>query len=130
MDKKLLQDLKEKLEKEKESLEKELASFAKGPARNASGIAGAGGDIKPKGDWDTRYPNFNGGNLEEEADEVQEYARLLPVEHSLELKLRDVNSALEKIKKNKYGKCEKCQKEISIERLKVCPEATFCAKCK
>lgn len=127
MNKKLLQDLKQKLETEKESLERELKNFAKE-------------DTKPKGDWDTRYPKFNGNSLEEEADEFQEYEKLLSVEYKLELKLRDVNSALEKIsaqggpasggKKDKYGKCEKCGKNIGIERLKVCPEAKLCVKCK
>ncbi len=117
MTKKLLQELKEKLEKEKGALEKELKGFAKK-------------DVKPKGDWDTRYPKFNGGGLEEEADEVQEYEKLLSVEYSLELRLKNVDSALEKIKKGKYEKCENCGKKISIERLKVCPEAKLCMKCK
>jgi len=127
MNKKLTTKLKKKLEQQKESLEKELKNFAKE-------------DTKPTGDWDTRYPKFNGGGLEEEADELQEYEKLLSVEYSLELKLRDTNSALEKIsalggsasggKKDKYGKCEKCNKNIDVERLKVCPEARFCIKCK
>jgi len=117
MNKKLQKELKEKLEQQKESLEKELSGFAKE-------------DVKPRGDWDTRYPSFNGSGLEEEADEVQEYEKLLSVEYNLELKLRDINSALEKIKKNKYGKCEKCGKSISPERLEACPEAKLCAKCK
>ncbi len=126
MTKKLLQELKEKLENEKEAIEKELKSFAKE-------------DIKPKGDWDTRYPRFNGGGLEEEADEVQEYEKLLSVEYNLELKLRDVNLTLEKIRRatkgeprqgrGKYGKCEKCEKSIDIKRLKACPEARLCTKC-
>ena len=117
MNKKIITELREKLEQQKESLEKELKNFAKE-------------DTKPKGDWDTRYPKFNGGGLEEEADELQEYEKLLSVEYSLELRLRDTNSALEKIKENEYGKCEKCNKNIDIERLKVCPEARFCIKCK
>ena len=36
---------------------------------------------------------------------------------------------LEKIKKGKYGICEKCGKEIPLERLEVSPEARFCLKC-
>jgi len=116
MNKKILSQLKGKLEKGKKTLEKELSSFAKK-------------DIKPKGDWDTRYPKFNGGKLDEEAQEVEKYISLLPVEHTLELRLRDMNIALEKIKKGKYGICEKCRKKISIERLKICPEARFCKKC-
>jgi DnaK suppressor protein len=47
----------------------------------------------------------------------------------MELRLVDVNSALEKIKKGTYGKCENCGKDIDIERLKVYPEAKFCVKC-
>jgi len=113
----ILKELEKKLQEEKESLEKELKSFAKE-------------DSKPRGDWDTRYPKFNGGGLEEEADEFQEYEKLLSLEHAFELKLRNVNLALEKIKNKKYGKCEKCGKSIDIIRLKVCPEARFCIKCK
>ena len=121
MDKKLLKELKEKLEKEKSQSEEELKKFAKK-------------DEKLKGDWDTRYPKWDGeagsSSLETMADELEEYESLLPVEHVLELKLRDIDSALEKIKKEKYGICEKCGKEIEIERLKAIPEAKFCLKCK
>jgi len=121
MDKKLLKELKEKLEKEKSQIEEELKKFAKK-------------DEKLKGDWDTRYPKWDGeagsSSLETMADELEEYESLLPVEHVLELKLRDIDSALEKIKKEKYGICEKCGKEIDIERLKTIPEARFCLKCK
>lgn len=116
MKKKILENLKEKLEKEKELLEKELSSFAKE-------------DVKPKGDWDTRYPKFNGGKLDEETQEVEKYLSLRPLEHILELRLRDVNLALEKMKKGKYGICEKCGKKITLERLKICPHARFCQKC-
>ena len=111
-----IKKIKEKLEKERSSIEDQLQSFAKK-------------DKKLAGDWETRFPKFNGGNLEEEADEVEEYEALLPIEFSLENRLRDINLALEKIKKRKYGKCEKCEKEISRERLKVYPEAKFCLKC-
>lgn len=117
MEKKLIQELKERLEKKKIEIEKELEKFAKR-------------DEKLKGDWDTRFPKFNGGRLEEAADEVEEYESRLPIEHTLELKLKDVNSALEKIKKGIYGRCEKCGKEIPEERLKVYSEARFCLNCK
>lgn len=117
MNNKLSEELKEKLEKEKESLQKELESFATE-------------DKEPKGDWDTRYPNRENGTMEEEADEVQEYDNLLSLEHNLELRLRDVNLALEKNKKNNgYGLCEKCGKEIEEDRLQACPEARLCMTC-
>jgi DnaK suppressor protein len=113
MEQKLIEELKEKLEISRDSIKKELESFAKK-------------DDSPKGDWETKYPNRENGTKEEEADEVQEYGNLLPVEHSLELKLKNVNDALEKIKIGAYGKCEKCGKEIEEERLKAVPEAKFC----
>ena len=120
MNKKLLKDLEKKLEEQEVSIETELKKFAKE-------------DKKLKGDWDTKYPKFNSGvgsqALEDAADQVEEYVTLLPIEHNLELRLRDINLALEKIKKGKYGKCEKCGKNIKEERLKVYPEARVCSKC-
>ena len=122
MNKKLIEELKEKMEKEGKSIEKELDKFAKK-------------DDKIKGDWDTVFPSFGGGesshgDMEKAADEVEEYSTLLPIEHSLELKLKNINLALEKIKKGEYGKCEKCNKEISEERLRAFPEARTCNNCK
>lgn len=117
MDKKITEELKSKLEEEKKALTKELGSFASE-------------DKNLKGNWDTKYPNRENGNMEEEADEVQEYDNLLSVEHTLELRLRDVNLALEKIAKGNYGICEKCGKKIEQERLLAYPEARLCMECK
>ena len=122
MNQKLLKELKEKLEKEKVRIEEQLKSFAKK-------------DENLKGDWDTLFPKFNGGEagssaLEKAADEVEQYSTLLPLEYSLELRLKNIDLALEKIKKDKYGICEKCGKEIAEQRLKIYPEARFCLKCK
>jgi len=122
MDKSTLKDLEKKLKKEKKEVEKELEGFAKK-------------DDKLEGDWDTRFPKWEGAegstaDLDLAADEVEEYSNLLPVEHILEIRLRNINSALEKIKKGEYGTCEKCGQEISKERLSIYPEAKFCLKCK
>jgi DnaK suppressor protein len=119
-----LKKTEEELEKQKKMIEEELQKFAKR-------------DEKLKDDWDTKFPHFESGAgsqaLEDEAGEVEEYVTKLPIEYSLELRLRDINLALEKIKTGKYGKCEKCQKSIPKERLKASPEArtcTACIKCK
>ncbi len=117
MKKQLLKQLNLKLEKEKQALEKELQVFAKK-------------DPKLEGDWDTHFPKFNKDHPEETANKIEEYSALLPIEYALEIKLQNINLSLKKIKENKYGKCEKCQKEISEKRLKVCPEARTCSKCK
>lgn len=128
--KRLLLQLKGKLEKERGEIEEQLKSFAKKSE-------------KLEGDWDTRFPHFNGeaggAILEKAADEVEEYSTLLPIEYTLEIKLREINLALERIKKaakgeprqgrGKYGICERCQKPIEIERLKFSPEARHCSKC-
>jgi RNA polymerase-binding transcription factor DksA len=116
MKKELIEKLKSKLEEQKKSLKKELESFASE-------------DKNIKGNWDAKYPNREDGDKEEEADEVQEYDNALSLEHSLELKLRDVNSALEKIAQVTYGVCEVCGKELGEERLLACPEAKTCLKC-
>lgn len=116
-----IKELKKKLESEKKKIEKQLEGFAKK-------------DEKLPGDWDTRFPKFDGGEagsaaLEKAADEVEEYSTLLPIEYSFELQLKNVNLALEKIKKGKYGICEKCKKRIEEERLKIYPAARYCLNC-
>ncbi len=120
MKEELIKKLKEKLENEKKELEQQLEKFAK--------------KGKIPDDWETKFPHYNGesgsGALERAADEVEEYEILRSIEQSLELKLRNINLALEKIKKGNYGICEKCGGEIEIERLEVIPEAQFCKKCK
>lgn len=116
MDKKLQEELKKKLEEEKASIQTELEVFAKK-------------DDVPKGDWETHFPNRENGSMEEEADEVQEYENMLGVEHSLELRLKDINNALEKIEKGGYGVCENCGKTIGEDRLRACPEAKTCLRC-
>lgn len=120
MNKGLLKELKEKLEKEKAIIEKTLGRFAKK-------------DKRLKGDWDTIFPKWDGDSgssaLERAADQVEEFSNLLSLEYNLETHLKNINLALEKIKKIDYGKCEKCRKEIKKGRLKICPEARFCLKC-
>mgnify|MGYP001568952804 CR=1 FL=1 len=114
---KIIKELKEKLASEKASLTKELNSFAVE-------------DKNIKNNWDVKYPNRENGSMEEEADETQEYDNLLSLEQNLELKLKDVDLALEKITQGKdYGKCEKCGKEIEEERLSAYPEAKLCIEC-
>lgn len=46
-----------------------------------------------------------------------------------EQELIEINAALERIKNHVYGKCTRCSNEISIERLEIKPEASYCVKC-
>jgi C4 zinc finger domain protein, dksA/traR family len=44
-------------------------------------------------------------------------------------RLKQINSALLRIQEGKYGKCIKCKKEISLERLEAIPYALKCIQC-
>ncbi|MDQ5883049.1 MAG: DksA C4-type protein [Patescibacteria group bacterium] len=122
MEDKLLKELQKKLEAEKILLEKDLSKFADK-------------DKKISYDYDTRFPELDVATRplasDENAAEIESYANLLAIEHALELRLKEVEEALEKIKKNdgSYGKCEQCHKEIELERLKANPAAKICLKC-
>ncbi|MBI2113082.1 MAG: TraR/DksA C4-type zinc finger protein [Candidatus Wildermuthbacteria bacterium] len=116
MDQESLSKISQELQVKKERLEKELSGFAKK-------------DPNLKGDWDSTYPRVPEGNLEEAANEVEQYSTALPIEHSLELQLQDISFALERIAKGTYGTCENCKKEIPEARLMAMPEARFCTEC-
>lgn len=116
--KQFLEEQQEKLLAAKEKLEKQLSGFAKK-------------SDKAPGGWESNMPLFapDSANLEEEADEVEEFSTRLSLENTLENELKKIRIALQKIKKGKYGVCAKCEKPIRKGRLKVYPQAEFCAKC-
>ncbi len=116
MNKEFIKTITAKLQEEKSSLEKELESFAER-------------DKNVKDNWDVKPVKADDTDMEEKAGEMQEYDNLLSLEHSLELKLKDVNHALEKMTAGNYGTCEKCDKGINEDRLMVCPEARLCMDC-
>lgn len=112
LDKKIIGELKEKLLKQKGIIEGELSEFAD---KNK--------DIK--GDWKTKYVNI-GSDWDDNAFEVTEYSTNLPIEHTLELRLKNINGALERISKGTYGFCSADGKIIPLERLQANPETTTC----
>lgn len=114
LSKELLSELQKKLLSEKESLKDELSRIA-----------------KPKtapGDYDTNF-NEIGTDEDDNASEVEEYADNLALENNLEKQLRDINEALVRIANGSYGKCDNCDEEISIDRLRAYPAAKTCIKC-
>ncbi|MBI2450956.1 MAG: hypothetical protein HYV52_01290 [Parcubacteria group bacterium] len=118
LDQKFLEKLESALIKEKKDLENTLSRFAKR-------------DPKLKGDWDTRYPQFGqeiGIYRDEAQDEVEEYDNLVGEEHVLELRLKEVDAALVKMKAGQYGFCEIGQEKIELERLEANPAAKTCLK--
>lgn len=115
---KFIEKIKDKLAKEKALVEKELKNIAKPNEDN---------------DWSANFPKFdndaNSGNLEEATDEVEEFSSLVPISESLEKRLKEINIALEKIKKGGFGICEKCGDKIPRNRILIYPSASFCRKC-
>ncbi len=116
MKKKLKEKLKEKLKKEEKEIKKTLSKFAKE-------------NPNLEGDWETQYPNLGLNDIDTEADEVEEFSNLLPIEHTLELKLKDIKKALKRMEEDNYGICKDCNEEIEEARLRASPEAQKCIKC-
>ena len=120
LNKKFIEEIKEKLEKEKENIERELQEFTRQEKNHL-------------GKRKVIFPHFDGnagsGRLEEGADEVEEYSTFLSIKENLEKKLLNIEKALERIKKGKYGICEKCGRKISEEKLRACPETNLCLEC-
>ncbi len=99
----------EKLLKEKADLEKQLKIVPE--------VTEMGSDVE-------------GEVFEEEADEAEEFVTNAGIKDSFKQRLADINSALDKIQKGTYGKCEKCGMEIASQLLDVSPESRFCKECK
>jgi len=81
-----------------------------------------------EGNYDAKYPNIG----DEEGDNIQEraeYEENIASEQQLEVDLMRVENALKRIKDGTYGKCLKCDKEISEERLMAFPSAENCIEC-
>jgi len=118
MDKKTLAELKKKLEQEQTLLKKDLLKFADK-------------DKKLPDDYDTRFPDLGGrsSSPDEDAKETEMYENLLAIEYALELRLKEVNEALGKIKENGYGHCEICKKDMQLDRLKANAAAKTCMAC-
>jgi len=118
MEKQTLEKFKQLLEQEKKEIEEQLESFAQK-------------DPHVKDDYDAAFPDLGAHqSADEMAQEVSMYESALPMEHAMEQKLQDINLALEKAAKGKYGICENCNEEIPLERLETKPEAKLCVKCK
>ena len=115
-----LNQIEAKLKEERAAIESELLKIAV-PNKNVPG------------DWQSKFPYGNSdsgtASLERQADEVEEYTTRLPLERNLETKLAAVDAAILKIANGTYGKCEKCGKNIPLERMEIFPEARFCIDC-
>jgi RNA polymerase-binding transcription factor DksA len=116
MTQQFIKEMEEKLVAERTRIHSELDNIA---AQNP----------KNKQDHITTFQNF-GEKEDENAAEVEEYSANLTLERTLEATLRDLDSAIERIKKGTYGICKYCNKEIDEKRLRARPESSSCINCK
>ena len=104
---------KTKLEEERTRLQSELSRIAKKDV--------VGDDYHAQVEQIGRAPDEN-------VVEEEQYEAARSVEQSLELQLRDVQSALARIAPGRYGICAKCGEPIEQKRLEVLPSARACLK--
>jgi len=116
MTKEFLKEAEDLLTGEEKRLKEELAEFSKQNPKN-------------KDDFDAQFPNM-GDKEDENAEEVNMFSTNLTLERTLEASLRDVEKALERIKKGTYGTCKYCNKEIDEKRLRARPASSSCIECK
>lgn len=57
------------------------------------------------------------------------HEKTVVLENQLKKDLKEIETAITKIKKGTYGICEKCGKAIDVARLEVKPAAIYCMKC-
>jgi DnaK suppressor protein len=112
-----IKKLKKDLLKELQEIETELARFTtKNPV--------------VKDDYKAVYPKADSlDTLDEQAHSVTEYEQEMGVEHSLELRRKEIKETLEKINSGAYGVCSNCQLPIEENRLKAMPVAKYCLNC-
>lgn len=103
---------KERLLKEQAELESELKSIGR-----RRGDTGEWEAVPEDGGLDTR---------EDVAEKFEELEERRATEHNLEVKLKEVEAALEKMTNGTYGKCEIGGEEIEMDRLEANPSARTC----
>lgn len=67
--------------------------------------------------------------VDTEAEEQYGHARVGAIKEELNKRANQIEKALKRIKRGKYGICEDCQKMIDTDRLAAYPEATMCIVC-
>lgn len=105
---------KEKLIDEKKTLEEELAGIA--IFNTETNVWEATPDQEMTGESDDN----------DSADRFEDFEERSSMAKTLQARLSDVNSALEKISKGKYGKCETSGCDIEKDRLEANPAARTC----
>jgi len=118
MNKKELEDIKTELEQEKARLELELTDIGKINSVDHH-------------DWTGNAGDYEVGTADKNilADAIEEATTNDGITDELEIRLMNVNKAIERMNKEGIGKCEKCGNVIPAARLKANAAATTCVDC-
>jgi len=116
MKKEIIEKINNSLLEEKKNLQERLSWFTEK-------------DDSVKDNYRTKFPDY-GNKDDENAAEVATFSDRLSMEHTLELDLKDINSALERIEKGTYGICKYCEQTIEEKRLFIRPTSSSCVSCK
>ncbi len=81
-------------------------------------------------DNDVRREGSPFGKREEEASETIELEKRMVLVTRTKNQMAEIEHALEKAKRNKYGLCDICNKPIELPRLVALPQAPLCLSCK
>jgi RNA polymerase-binding transcription factor DksA len=112
----LLTTIEKQLLERKTQLEDELRQFATRTPHAREG-------------WQAKYIDI-GRSEDENASEVAQYSDNLSLKQTLDHALRDVTSALARVKSGTYGVCRYCGKPIPEQRLLARPTSSACIACK
>ncbi|MEX1028401.1 MAG: TraR/DksA C4-type zinc finger protein [Candidatus Paceibacterota bacterium] len=107
---------KGKLEDEMEELVSELQRIGRINPDNPS-------------DWEAVAANLgqpHSADLNEEADDIEEYGEHVAILEQLEIRFNEVKDALERVEEGTYSVCTVCGKQIEEERLEANPAARTC----
>ena len=105
-----LPEFRSRLQHERGSIERHLADYGATVGRN-----GAAPDLE---------------GFADSAHTTAERSEVLAMIDELESSLKAVDSALTRIDAGTYGRCERCDEQIPVERLEAIPTASLCVSCK
>ncbi|OHA21260.1 MAG: hypothetical protein A2849_00500 [Candidatus Taylorbacteria bacterium RIFCSPHIGHO2_01_FULL_51_15] len=103
-----------KLLAEKELVEKELATVGRRNPQNAADWEPISGVMERPAERD------------EVADKLESFEENVAIVRQLELRLAEIQNALERVQGGTYGTCSVCGKEIETARLEANPAAATC----
>lgn len=77
---------------------------------------------------DPDYSNDNAA-VDNDVREQEAHQRIEAELETLKERASDVETALKRMEKGRYGYCKRCNKEIPEKRLELIPETIYCVQC-